>query len=214
VDNTAHLGGLATGFLSGLLLYGRQPITSNRRGIARRLAAAVGLFIGLGLATRAIALGIAGRADIRQASHSTGRAVDSYNQLIASMRQPLENSDQVSSEMNRLLARVQKTDAFLPGDGAMLDRLVDQVRSELEVLEKAPRSDPELSPMLDAFVSGERELREALKMIKAAYDHPDVGIPCSSDSLGKKIVESNRAFEQMARVREVYIQSHGLMVTH
>jgi rhomboid protease GluP len=212
VDNAAHLGGLVTGFVSGMLLFRRIPVKSSNRGIVRRLAAAAGLFIGLVLAARAVAPGVAARDGIRQASHSTDRAIESYNQLIASMRKSLENFGQVSDEMNALLDRVAKTDAFRPGDGALLDRLIDRIRADLEVLQKAPQPAPGLLPMLEAFITSERELREALKMLRAVHDRPDVELPGGPNSLQSKIEESNRAFAKMSEIGAAYIKAHELVV--
>ena len=177
VDNAAHLGGLATGFVSGLLLYRRLPITPNRRGIVRRVAATAGLLIGLVLASRTITVGIAARDVVRQASHGTSRAIESYNQLIASIRKPLESHNRVSSEMNELLARLEKTDSFRPDDGPLLDRLIDQVRSDLDVLQKVPRADPELLPMLDAFVASERELARRSRSSRPRTIAPVLSFP-------------------------------------
>jgi hypothetical protein len=148
---------------------------------------------------------------MRGASRGTSRAIASFNQLIGAMRQPLESYDQVCLEMNSLIARVDKTGSFQPGDRNLLDGLITRVRSDLEQLDKAPKTDPELLPMLDAFVSCERGLREALKLIRQIHDHPDSKRPEGPNGVARQIEESNRDMMRVLQLREAYIKSHGLV---
>jgi|SRR5271157_554892 len=145
IDNAAHLGGLATGFVCGLLLHRRLPIVPGRRGIARRELATAGLSIGLVLVAFAVADAVAVRPQIRSASHETDRASQSYNQLVALIRQPLANWDRVGKEMNRLLERLENSSSPPADDRAVVLGLIKQLESDLETLRQAPRFDQELS---------------------------------------------------------------------
>jgi rhomboid protease GluP len=212
IDNAAHLGGLATGFLCGLLLHRRLPIVPGRRGITRRVLAAAGLSIGLVLAARTVADAVAARPQVRLASHETDRASQSYNQLVALIRQPLVNQDRVSGEMNRLLDRLEHSRSPRPDDPAVVDGLVKQLDSDLETLRRAPPLDPELRGILGKLIEAEGELRDALKGIKVVLDHPDAQVVRGPESISGKIEGSNRAFDQFSRLNDQYLKSHGLEV--
>ena len=173
IDTAAHLGGLATGFICGLLLYRRLPIVPGWQERSRRVLATAGLSIGLVLAARTIADRVASRPEVRQASHEIDRASRSYNQLVTVIRQPILNVERIGQEMNKLLHRLEETDSPVPGEGVAVDRMITQLESDLDILSQAPRTDPELVPALDELITSERKLRNALKIIQTLLSHPD-----------------------------------------
>jgi rhomboid protease GluP len=228
IDNAAHLGGLATGFLCGLLLYRRLPIIPGQRGIARRVLATAGLSIGLVLAAFTVADAVAVRPQIRAASHETYRASQSYNQLATLIQKPLEDWDRVSIDMNRLLDRLGNSGSPLPDDPAVVLGLIKQLESDLETLRQAPPLDLELRAILGELIAAEADLRDALNGIKgeliaaeadlrdalngnkSAVDHPDAPPADGPGSIAGKIEESGRAIERFSMLSEKYLKSHGL----
>ena len=54
IDLAAHLGGLATGLVCGLLLWRRLPAVPGRRGLVRRLAVASALCVAVAVSARAV----------------------------------------------------------------------------------------------------------------------------------------------------------------
>jgi membrane associated rhomboid family serine protease len=212
VDNAAHLGGLATGLVCGLLLHRRLPIIPGRRGVVRRILATAGLSIGLVLAVRTIADTVAAKPNVRSASHETNRASQSFNQLADAVRQPLQNYEHAGQQMNQLLDRLKRFNSSRPDDPALIDRLVRQLESDLETLRRTPQSDQELHAILDAAIATDRELRDALKGLRAYLDHPDPRLFGGPEGISRKIDQSNRAFKQIVTLRGKYIKAHGLVL--
>jgi rhomboid protease GluP len=213
VDNAAHLGGLATGFLCGLLLHRRVPVVAGRQGIARRLAATAGLAVGLLLATLALSDTVASNPQIRTASHVNDHLAKSYNQLARAIEKPTENHEQIVGAMNQLLERLSKTDKVEPGDPVLVDRLVSQAEAEFENVQRASAPDPELIPIRDALISSSRDLRDALKLLRRAVDEKDaVKRDAVVDSFQQKLTDSDRYAAEFVARRDKFLQAHGFVL--
>ena len=134
IDGAAHLGGLATGCVCGLVLnrpWPPSPTSSDRR---RRLAGACLLVVGLLFVYQAAARG--GRAGIERDPkygtyvHSRQNALADYTQFAEAIEPVAREFDAISGELDVL---VQQLDwPFVAKDSLILalDRLVSRADSE------------------------------------------------------------------------------------
>jgi rhomboid protease GluP len=211
IDNAAHLGGLATGFLCGLLLYRRLPIIPGRQGIGRRVLATAGLTLGLIVASRAIVGSIAADQQTRSASYESDRLATSYNELIAKLEKPTKSFDRISQEMNQLLERLRKTDQTSPGDAALVNRLVEQASADIDSVRGLPVHEPELQRIRDAFLGCERELRDALKLLHKLVAANLADASVGPESFQAKLEASNHAASAFVVLRDKFPKDHGLV---
>jgi rhomboid protease GluP len=213
VDNSAHLGGLATGFLCGLLLYRRLPSVAGRQGLIRRLVATAGLAAGLLLATLALSDTVAGNPQIRTASHVNDHLAKSYNQLAREIEKPTMSHERIVDEMNQLLERLSKTDKVEPGDPDLADRLVAQAEAEFDTVERVSLPDPELATILDALITSSRDLRDALRLLrKSLVESDEARREATLDSFQQKLTESDRAAGEFIARRDKFLQAHGFVL--
>jgi rhomboid protease GluP len=211
IDNAAHLGGLAAGFACGLLLSRRLPVVPGRRGILRRVAAAVGLTAMLVLGMRAAADHLAESPRVRSASHERDRLARSYNDLIRLLDRPSRNYEEAGRELNGLLDRLEKTDRPAPGDEALVTRLLGEVSSDMAALQKATVPDPELKKAFDQFVLCESNLRDALGELRQAVSAaPPTSVP-DPQSFVARMEASTKAAERYVALRDKFLKDHDLV---
>jgi rhomboid protease GluP len=212
VDNSAHLGGLATGFLCGLLLHRRLPIDSDHRGIVRRLVATVGLSLALVLAAWAVSDTVGGDQALRAASHVNHDLASLYNELARELEKPTESYYRTYQEMNTLLDRLNQTDRVGPGDPAVVERLASRAETDLATLRRASSSHPDLQAMLVAVATSIQELRDALKLLHKALGENDPERGATIRSFQEKLSASDRSAEEFLSRRDKFLSDHGFMV--
>jgi rhomboid protease GluP len=208
VDNAAHLGGLATGFVCGLLLHRRLSVVAGGQGIMRRLVATSGMMAALVAAALALSNTIAANPQLRLGSHGNDRLAESYNQLARDIEKPCQSFDQISQEMNRLLDRLSKTDRVEPADPALLGRLVAQADTDLDTVGRIQVDEPELKPVRDALLSSLRDLRDALKLLRQGLGQRDPVVEGTIQLFDRKLSASNRATEEFVSRRDKFLRDH------
>ena len=117
IDNAAHLGGLATGFVCGLLLQRPWPPGRGSSAAPRRLVAAGALAGGLALAY-ALTAGASGRGSratraIAQLLRSDEQAVSAYNGFMRAVEPGLRTFESIERDADSVTRRLDR-----PGEPA------------------------------------------------------------------------------------------------
>jgi hypothetical protein len=179
IDLAAHVGGLATGLVCGLLLWRRLPAVPGRRGLVRRLAAALALCVTLAVSARAVSHAVAGEPEalaiIKQ------RDADSYNRLAESIQLLIMRYAVMRYQVERvLLSGTLRRDPF--EDYFPIEHSAETVQA----FRALSADDDELRPILDAVVTAVEDVGGAAGMIKEALDAEDARLPKSHPDHWKK----------------------------
>ena len=200
-DHAAHLGGLATGFVSGLLLYRAWPIVPSWKVGARQLAMTVVIAAGLSL---------------------TSIVATRYGQtFVPPERQLRDILDQINQPYSELQVIKKDTRALAAAAAAGEDQaspvreqtlrgiheLTARARGNLERFRHTTTPDPELRAMADTLMSAQREqirLIEALNRFYSSGNRADLLESREADSA------TNQALREFQRLPLAYQLRHGL----
>jgi rhomboid protease GluP len=223
IDQAAHLGGLATGFVCGLLLNRRLPAVPGRRGIARRFAAGAAMTVALVVAAQAATYAVRREPQVRAIIRS--RQAETYNQLVLSIMKPLHGHLGIRRYIERVLTNLPYLrEPF--GD----DAIIDHASGDVQAFHRLSADDRELRIMLDSLVTAAAEMGEAAGIVKRVLDACDVRLPRTHTSrwsksdwqwlqavwdeaekpLRGKVEASQKAMEQALSLRDRYLQDRGL----
>jgi rhomboid protease GluP len=212
IDNAAHIGGLATGFICGLLLSRRLPITAGSRGIGRRLVAAAGLAAALFLAARASVEHLASDPLVRSDGRENQRFATAFNDLMNVLEKPTRNYEALRGELNSLLDRLERTGRPSFGDQALVIRFLGELDADLSAMRRAEVPDPELRKVLDAFITCESNLRDAIAGLHPVVGHDLTAEIPEPDLFAAKMNASNRAANEFVALRDRFVKEHGLVM--
>jgi rhomboid protease GluP len=213
IDNAAHIGGLATGFVAGFLMQRRWPATLDRRATLRQvlvgaiLAGALGLLFGP-LDARIRRNPEAGRV-IRQE-----QAAREFNSTVDQLRPYLSEYD----ELGRLIARaLQKKWSQAKPDTDTAKALVEELESlrsrgerNRQAAESIRTTNPELKSALDHFVSAQQSMGLSLRQLAEAIrdnDATKLNGPGGYSALQARTSQEIQAF---GAAMEKYRKDHDL----
>ncbi len=179
IDLAAHVGGLATGLVCGLLLWRRLPAVPGRRGVVRRLAAASALCLAMAVTTRVVSKAVAGEPEavaiIKQ------RKADSYNRLAESIQLLTMRYAVMRYQVERVLLRGDfRRDPFENYHP------IEHSAETVAAFHALAAEHGELRPIRDAVVTAADEIGGAAGTIKKALDAADARLPNSHPSRWKK----------------------------
>ncbi len=201
IDHSAHIGGLITGFVSGLLLSRPWPVVPGGRTIARRLAMIAA--IAAGLAGTAIVASRLGQTFVPPAR----RLADFLDQILPPYRECLT--------MMQAAAEVEKAADY---DRDLTDRegttqatgeLAGRGTANLDRLRRAATTDPELQAMAETLVRaqvGEINWTKALGRYFETLDLAHLADAHDARAL------TNRSMRDFERLLEAYRTRHDLPV--
>jgi rhomboid protease GluP len=222
IDLAAHLGGLATGLVCGLLLWRRLPAVPGGRGLVRRLAVASVLCVAVAVSARAVSHAVAGEPEalaiIKQ------RNADSYNRLAESIQLLMIRYAVMRHQVERVLLsgtiRRDPFENYVP---------IEQSAETIQAFRALSTDDDELRPILVAIVTAVEDIGDAAGMIKAALDAEDARLPKSHPDHWKKadheflqklwddtekpvrakFEAGTLAMDKAIALRDQYLQEHG-----
>jgi rhomboid protease GluP len=179
IDLAAHLGGLATGLVCGLLLWRRLPAVPGRRGLVRRLAVASALCVAVAVAARAVLHAVASQPEalaiIKQ------RNADSYNRLAESIQLLMMRYAVMRYQVERVLLSGTLRRELFENYGP-----IEHSAETVQAFRALSADDDELRPILDAVVTAVEDIGGAAGMIKEALDAEDARLPKSHPDHWKK----------------------------
>jgi rhomboid protease GluP len=220
IDMAAHLGGLATGFVCGLLLTAVSSAQArDARDLApllRRSIVAVVLgaaLVGLGQkATEVARTGLLADPKMGPRLESLLTAAPAYNTFYATANPISLEFDRIAKASDKLLDEIDKGNAPAAHVTETLDRLKADTKALGDMIPTIPAQNVELQAIRDHLASANKHQLERLTAIDRFIATGDAkhidgpgGLVASSEAFLKEI-------EQTTSLRDAYIKAHQLQV--
>lgn len=172
IDTAAHLGGLATGFLVGLLVQPPWPITRGTSGLGRRLlgaAMALGLMAGVGVAAeRAVRRSPAIEGLVKDTTDRQA-AMENYNRMIAGLRPLIARFEGIEGALEGLIDRLQRREIEQGAAIKVLTELRSDCEENLDDLSRVPAPGRELQGIRGSLENAQRQGRDAVELLLEAF---------------------------------------------
>jgi rhomboid protease GluP len=198
IDQAAHMGGLVTGFLAGLLLVRPWPAVVSRRVALHRVAR---------LALCALALAGAVRALSSHGERLFAPAIR-YEDLDEQLGPAIGEFDAIGETMTRLHLPL-RSDAGSPESGvATIQELSERAARNLPRIRRATTPDPELRALVDALYRAQSRQLERLRSTRR-YVESGGSQELEEPILVQKIA-MEQAVDEFRKRRHAYFEQHGL----
>jgi rhomboid protease GluP len=211
IDNAAHIGGLVTGFATGLLLSRPWPASRQFEGVARQAGVSVLLAGGL------VPLGLFVGSQIRQnrevvaIARETDAPVVAYNALITALKPQTATFESLNQRIDAFLDRLEDSTPNDPKARRELASLIAQAESSKLAVEKTPASDPDLVSLRRYLGEAFANLRSALQVMNRFLDHPDQPLITGRGGFNSFREQSNSAALKYEAVAKEYFAKHGMV---
>ncbi|CAN5734525.1 hypothetical protein BH23PLA1_BH23PLA1_41080 [soil metagenome] len=214
IDNAAHLGGLVTGFVAGLLLRRPWPSPAPTSGLGRQLGG------GVALTALLILAGNLAVAQVREDPEVAERLrqVQGPPPAIDALQEALDSSlmvrfDRINADLNAYLQRLQEWPDDEPPPLAELEALQKQAEANRDAIAERNAKDPDLLAMLDTFAEAQSDQLLAIQALRAYLDAPEdqtlLDGPQGFFILSRS---SQEAVERFHAQQEAYLDKHGLIL--
>ena len=203
IDQSAHVGGLVTGFLGGLMLIRPWPVIRSRSLTLRRLTlglALVGAVLGAGFAAvRWREHTVPPRARLDDFTDQAAPAIDEFN----AVSDALPSLDDLEADAASAASRQEL--------GQTLDRLQARAAMNLIRLGRIVTPDPGLQSIRQALIEGQSAqiatLAAGLEYLKTPNPEALTG-PSGVLAGQAAIIRAGREFQNRQRV---YLETHGIV---
>jgi rhomboid protease GluP len=201
IDQAAHLGGLATGFVSGFLLSRPWPAVFSRRVAIRRIA--MSALIALALAGTAVAA-----AHRAETTIPPGVRLDD---LLAQIRPSRQELAAIEKEIPTTVAVEgdREDPSSRANDSRLIRALIERGKASMARLKRADTPDPRLKAMIAALIQTQSH---QLARLEAAGRYLDTGnledLTGPSGALAEKF-QSQNAFRHSQEELERFLSKHG-----
>jgi rhomboid protease GluP len=213
IDNAAHLGGLASGFVAGLLLQRPWPVARPTAGLIRQL------FGGLAVASALLLLGQFVNGQVRRnpeilalLDQELRKPLRDYQNMAEAMSPSLQRFDTINTELDALINRMRLTPTVEPADRAQIDTLLAEGEANQAALAEIEADDPGLLAMRDAILAAQDALNRSLQALARHLDRPDehpaLDAPDGFLTLRNESIEQVDRFQER---RQDYLKTHGLV---
>lgn len=213
IDNAAHLGGLATGFVCGLLLRRPWPPIHTTADTARRLGLGVLLVSSLGGILAIAEPSIRTRAQVvrkpstvQAADAEALQAFQSFSKVIAARLKTFQLIANRSSTISYGLPLPRDTERTARD----LDRLIG-LSEESEANTEPPKTEHEaFQAMFDRVVSAERHQRNALRALRLFVDKRDESLIKGPEGYERERDAANKDLESFYELVQQFAHAHHL----
>lgn len=202
IDYMAHFGGLATGFLAGLLLSRPWPPLPGRSGLGRQL---------LGGAALAIGLGLVWLAAVSQIRKDPDVAASSYTEMMDDLSPILDEFDASSRELQDRLQELERNEPDDSRSREALDHLRDRLQDLDRRIARVPVADPELRQIRTAAATIVDRRLAAVEVLRTYLDAPErAELVNGPEGFLARQAQVNDAINAFERRVDVYFRAHGM----
>ena len=209
IDTAAHLGGLATGFVAGLLL---APPTVPGRSLRRPI-------LGVALATGLILLAWTQVGPVRARvladpgivrEQRANDALAAWNEFHLAFGPASRRFDELRAGYDRIAASGNRGD--IPAEDLLdlLDGLIPKGRTLLNEVKSLPARDGEIRAMRDSLQAAARSLGAATEALKPILKGDNAA---DSDALKGHLASYEARMAEFATLRTAYFRAHDLVET-
>lgn len=198
IDNSAHLGGLATGFVCGLLM--QRPVPAQR-DVARTLRRfAFGGLVAAALAGAGLFIAHRLAREFAMPSNPVAgqRAATAYNELMRELSPLLRDYLEIEAALgSREQAEIERPQNAPPPETPPLPQLLDQAGKNLAKLQTVAPANPDLKAMVADVTMAQQEQLEALRNLergKARTSEAEDSHRRVARELAERFLERRNAF--------------------
>jgi len=210
IDMAAHLGGLATGFVCGLLLQRPLPVEPSVASALRRIGMAVTIAAGLVLASNFVARHVEGELRSAERVASSQKAADSFNHLLDQISPALTDYDDSNAVVNRLFPRQRLSKSDVQAKAKTLQELISRAHANLEKLQQIKVEHPTLKKMVEFVTRAQEEQLGALDALKRYLDEPDEQLITGPGGYVAHSEAASKNTKSFLEQHDAFIKDNGL----
>jgi rhomboid protease GluP len=216
VDGAAHVGGLATGFASGLALSRPWPPPPAAYAPRRRLAAAGLLAAGLVVLIVALMPGI--RARLKRepaiiAYDDSQVAQKAYTTFVRAIGQATDRYEAIDEELDEWTSRLNRRAMPVGPAIEALGRLTSRAEANAGALRTLPVKEPELRVALDRLASALSHQHQALDALRHYLETRDRRLLEGAGSYKAHLRSGGEEIRSFNESCARYLKAHGLTST-
>ena len=204
IDHEAHLGGLTTGFVGGLMLWRPLPLVSRPWVALRRIIAAV--VIAAALAGTAFAV-------VRRASTSLSPAVR-LNDIASQIAPPLDEFNAIEEAMPSSTMALSRDRGNPPERERYLrdiQKLMERGTANLARLRRATTPDHSLQTMVDALIQAQVSQLAGLRATNRYLETGDTDLLAGPEGILARKAATNQGKRAFQQQQYNYLSEHGLI---
>lgn len=214
IDMAAHLGGLATGFVVGLVLADGRISRPDRVGLLRRVLVIAVLSVGLFLLTRQTMDRARDRimADPRIGPQleSALNAAPAWNAFQQALSPLFPEFDRISRDTQRVMQEIDQGNEPAKRIEPTLARLIADSEELGRRLKPLPVGNPEIQAMSDCLSSAQTHQHRSLDLLKRFVAEKNADSLQGPEGLDASFKAYLAQFEEFRKLREAYFKRHGL----
>jgi rhomboid protease GluP len=214
IDGAAHLGGLATGCLCGLVLHRPWPSPPTNSGLSRRFVAACFVACGLASVFMTAAGGIRARVErdpeIASFLHARQKALGDYGAFTKAIEPAAHEFNDIADGFNEVLRRMNRPNSLEELIARDLDRLISRADANENRLRAVAVADPDLRNARDHLASAQRHDIRALRSLRSFLKDEDQRLLGGPDGYEAHIEAASEDVRSYQKQLGAYLKAHEL----
>jgi rhomboid protease GluP len=204
IDQEAHLGGLLTGFVCGVLLARPWPVVRRRATSVRRLAGTVAiaaaLAAGVVIITRTGVGALPAVSKFQDLAAQLAPALDEYNAILEAMPSTLS------------LSRDRDDQTARPRHAQRVDELIVRAQVNRVRMQTAVTPDPALRGLVADVVQAQSAQLAALEAQRAYLESGNREHLSGTDGARERRIAASRAIQAFQEHQQSYLNKSGVIV--